>query len=216
MRLYIGAVDALSERCDVLGKTWVWWATTLTDLDAPSWSGETRLPGWDVAALAAHATLLIRGLGFLASRPLDVEPAIPTAVDMLRRFNEPGGVATTSAEVVADMARRHAESMSPDELVAMFAVTGPEVVARVEAAGPIVVDYFGNGPVPIVEALSIAVLEAVVHGLDLCAATGASSSSIPVAAVAHTVGLLAAIADPAAFIDAATGRGPTDVLPVMR
>ena len=200
----------------MLGEAWSWWATTLSDLDSPAWSVDTRLPGWDVAALAAHATLLIRGLGYLASQPLDVEPSIPTAVDMLRRFNEPGGVATTSADVVADMARRHAESMSPDELVAMFAVTGPEVVATIEAAGPIVVDYFGNGTFPIGEALSIAVLEAVVHGVDLCAATATSTSSIPAAAVAHTVGLLAAIAEPAAFIDAATGRGPTDVLPVMR
>ena len=159
---------------------------------------------------------MIRGLGFLASQPLDVEPATETAADMLRRFNEPGGVAATSADVVADMARRQAESTSPDELVAMFAVTGREVVATIEAVGPIVVDYFGNGTFPIAEALSIAVLEAVVHGLDLCAAIGTSTSSIPAAAVAHTVGLLAAIAEPAAFIDAATGRGPSDVLPVMR
>jgi hypothetical protein len=31
----------------------------------------------------------------------------------------------------------------------------------------------------------------------------------------HTVGLLAGIAEPARFVDAATGRGP-DVLPVLR
>jgi uncharacterized protein (TIGR03083 family) len=209
-------VDALSERCDVLGEAWRWWATTLTDLDPAAWKLDTRLPGWDVAALVAHATLLIRGLGFLASQPLDVEPEAVTAVDMLRRFNEPGGVATTSADVVADMARRQAESMPPEELVAMFAVNGPEVVATVAAAGPIVVDYFGQGTLSIAEALSIAVLEAVVHGVDLCAALGASPSSIPTAAVQHTVGLLAAVAEPAAFIDAATGRGPTDVLPVIR
>jgi uncharacterized protein (TIGR03083 family) len=212
----VDAVDALSERCDVLGEAWSWWATTLTGLDPAAWKLDTRLPGWDVAALAAHATLLIRGLGFLATRPLDVEPPPATAVDMLRRFNEPGGVATTWADMVADMARRQAETMSPEELVALFAVNGPEVVATIAAAGPIVVDYFGQGAYPIAEALSIAVLEAVVHGVDLCAALDVPPSSIPGAAVRHTVGLLAAVADPAAFIDAATGRGPTDVLPVIR
>ena len=209
-------MDALAERCDVLGEAWRWWATTLTDLDSSSWSADTRLPGWDVAALTAHATLLIRGLRFLALQPLDAEPAMATAAEMLRGFNEPGGVATTSAEGVAEMARRQSESMTPDELVAMFAVTGPDVIAAIEAAGPIVVDYFGNGTFPIAEALSIAVLEAVVHGLDLCAAVGVPGSSIPPVAMLHTVGLLASLPEPTAFIDAATGRGPTDVLPVIR
>ena len=158
---------------------WRWWAETLAELDAGAWTRETRLPGWDVAGLAAHATLLVRGIGFLTSSPLDREPEVRSARDMLRGFNAPGGVATTLAEEIAEMARRQAASMSPDELVALFVVTAPEVVAAAEDAGPIVIDYFGNGTFPMSEVLSIAVLEAVVHGLDLSAAVGAPVDSIP-------------------------------------
>ena len=106
--------------------------------------------------------------------------------------------------------------MSPDELVALFAVTAPEVVAAAEDAGPIVIDYFGNGTFPMSEVLSIAVLEAVVHGLDLSAAVGAPVDSIPKSAMDHTVALLASLAEPAAFIDEATGRRAGPVLPVLR
>ena len=127
-----------------------------------------------------------------------------------------GGVATTLAEGIAEMARRQAASMSPDELVALFAVTAPEVAAAVQEAGPIVIEYFGNGTFPISEVLSIAVLVAVVHGLDLCAAVGAPAGSIPRSAMDHTVELLASLAEPVAFVEAATGRSAGSVLPVLR
>lgn len=212
----MGAVDAFSERCSTLAEAWRWWATTLTELNAPAWRLETRLPGWNVAALVAHASLLVRGLDVMSSRPLDTEPAVRSAHDMLSGFNAPGGVATTFADGIAEIARRQAASMSPDELVALFAVTAPEVIASLEEAGPIVIEYFGNGTFPIVEAMSIAVLEAVVHGVDLCAATDASAATIPQSPVEHTVGLLASMAEPVSFIDVATGRSSIDVLPVLR
>ena len=209
-------MDAFTERCRTLADAWGWWATTLPAVGQDAWRTDTRLPGWDVAALVAHATLLVQGLGYLATHPVDAEPAVGSARDMLRGFNAPGGVATTSAEGVAELARRQAASMSADQLVAVFAERGPAVIAKVRAAGPIVVEYFGNGTFPIVEVLSIAVLEAVVHGLDLCAATGISASSMPPAAMTHTVALLAGMAEPVTFIEAATGRTTADVLPLLR
>lgn len=209
-------MDAFSERCGVLDEAWQWWARTLPQLEAAAWTWETRLPGWDVAALVAHASLLVRGLGFLSSQPVDAAPALRSAQEMLKEFNAAGGVATTLADGVAEMARRQAASMSPDELVALFTVTAPEVVAAIEAAGPITIDYFGNGTFPMVEAMSIAVLEAVVHGLDLCAAIDASTASIPEAPMQHTVQLLARMAEAAPFVEVATGRSTTPVLPVLR
>ena len=208
-------MDVLAERCDVLGDSWAWWSSTLSALDATAWSRETRLPGWDVAALSAHATLLVQGLSILSAQPMPVEPSVRSARDMLRRFNAPGGLATVLAEGLAVLARRQAAAMSHDDLIATFAVTGPQVIASMQASGPIVVEYFGNGTIPIVEAMSIAILEAVVHGLDLCAATGASTDSIPSAAMRHTVELLATMAEPVSFIDAATGRVASPVLPVL-
>ncbi len=209
-------MDELTERCGTLADAWGWWATTLPAVGEDAWRTETRLPGWDVAALVAHATLLVQGLGYLTTNPVDAEPAVRSARDMLRGFNAPGGVATTSAAGVAELARRQAASLSADQLIDLFAERGPAVIAKVRAAGPIVVEYFGNGTFPIVEVLSIAVLEAVVHGLDLCAATGISASSMPPAAMTHTVALLAGMAEPVTFIEAATGRTTADVLPLLR
>ena len=209
-------VNAFSERCSALAEAWRWWATTLTDLDAAAWRLETRLPGWDVAALVAHTSLLVRGLSFLSSRPIDAAPAMRSAGEMLRHFNAPGGVATTLADEIAEMSRRQSTLTPPDDLIALFAVTAPAVIAAVEETGPIVIDYFGNGTLPIAEAMSIATLEAVVHGLDLCAAVDAPGASIPQSPMQHTVGLLASIAEPVTFIEAATGRSSTHVLPVIR
>ena len=209
-------VDVLAERCVVLGDAWDWWSVTLSELDAATWHRSTRLAGWDVAALSAHASLLVQGLSVLSVQPLPVEPSVRCARDMLRRFNAPGGLATTLAVGLAVLARQQAAAMSSDALVAQFGVTGPQVIATIEASGPIVVEYFGNGTIPIVEAMSIAILEAVVHGVDLCAAIGANADSIPSEAVRHTVELLASIAEPVSFIDAATGRSTDPVLPVLR
>ena len=211
----LAVVDAFAERGAMLAEAWQWWATTLTELDAAAWQRETRLPGWDVAALSAHASLLVRGLSVLSSQPLDTEPAVRSACDMLRGLNTPGGVATTFADGIAEMARRHAASMQPDGLVVAFTMTAPQVIANLELSGPIVIEYFGNGTFPIAEAMSIAVLEAVVHGLDLCAAVDWPASSIPPSPMAHTVGLLASMAEPVSFIEAATGRTSTPVLPVL-
>jgi hypothetical protein len=152
------------------------------------------------------------------SRQLD--PGTPAEVasarDMLRRFNAPGGIASASAGTVAEMARQQAQNLSRADLVKLFAVTGPDVIADVERTGPVAVDYLGNGTLPIAEAVSIGIMEGVVHGLDLCAATGVPGASLPESAVAHTVELLASLADPVDFIDAATGRRTAAVLPVLR
>jgi hypothetical protein len=116
-------MEVFAERSVILGEAWQWWAMTLTELDAAAWQQETRRPGWDVAALAAHASLLARGLGALSARPLDTEPTVQSARDMLRGCNAPRGVATTFADGIAEMARRQAASTRPEELAAAFSVT---------------------------------------------------------------------------------------------
>src|SRR3954452_7742647 len=202
----------------MLRDAWRWWAAALDGLDDAAWAAPTRLEGWDVAALAAHHAMFVQILDFLVAQTHDesATPEVPTAREMLRRINEPGGGATTAAQKGAEMARQQAQDRATADLVHVFAVRGPDVLAAVEKAGPVVVDYLGNGTFPVAEALSIGTLEAVVHGLDLCAAIGVGGDSIPEAAMAHTVGLLASLADPVAFVDAATGRTSAGVLPVLR
>jgi len=200
----------------VLAAVWQCWAQTLTSLDEPAWRNSTRLEGWDVACLVAHHAMLVQGLGGLALQRVDALPETNSAADMLGRFNEPAGIATTASSVVADMAREHAASRSTAQLVSVFVETAPDVLDAVRRAGPVVVDYYGQGSLPLSEAVSIVTMEAVVHGLDLCAAVGIGGQSLPAEATRATVGLLAAVADPVAFVEAATGRTTRAVLPVIR
>jgi uncharacterized protein (TIGR03083 family) len=208
--------DDLEARCAVLGDGWRWWATTLEAMDADAWTRPTRLDGWDVDALVAHHGLLVSGVGFLATQPVDAEPATTSARDMLRRFNSPDGIATTAAPAVAQMARQQAANVSREDLIARFVVEAPAVIASVRDAGPIVIDYFGNGTFPIAEAAAITIMEAVVHGLDLCDAIGHRPEDMPSSPVTFTTELLASLPDAVDFIDAATGRRSPAVLPVIR
>ena len=157
-----------------------------------------------------------RGLQYLVAHPVDAEPTVHSARELLTRFNEPGGLATTFASQVAEAARQQAAALPREDLVALFTVTAPEVVAAINAAGPIVVDYFGTARVPVEVPVSIATLEGVVHGLDRCASCDLSPTSIPPSSMDHTVQLLASMAPPVGFIEAATGRRDADVLPVLR
>jgi len=208
-------IDDLWSRCALLDDGWHWWGATLEAMDADAWTRPTRLEGWDVSALVAHHGLLVRGIAFLATQPLDAEPATTSAGDMLRRFNAPDGIANTGAEAVAEMARQQAASASREELTARFLVEAPPVVERVREAGPVVIDYFGNGAFPIGEAVAIAIMESVVHGLDLADAIEAAGD-LPGGPVRFTTELLANLADPIDFIESATGRRQPDVLPVLR
>ena len=209
------AADVLGTRCDVLAEAWEWWAGALSGLAPEDWERPTRLPEWDVHALVAHHALIVGALPALASAAVDADPTVPTARDMLRGFNAPDGAAHTLAPRIAGLARKQAEAQPPSALVERFAVDAPASVAVVRRAGPVILDYFGNGLFPLAEVLSIAILEAVVHGLDLARAV-ALAPDLPPAALAHAVGLLASLADPVTFAEAATGRTAAVVLPVLR
>jgi hypothetical protein len=67
----------------------------------------------------------------------------------------------------------------------------------------------------LVEVVRMAILEGSVHLLDVHAALG-TEPNVPDAALRMTVALLAHVADPIVFIDAATGRSSVNPLPVIR
>jgi hypothetical protein len=76
------------------------------------------------------------------------------------------------------------------------------------------VDYFGQAVLRLDEAVSIGIMEATVHLLDLQDALG-QPPHVPADGLAHTAALLAAMAPPMAFIEAATGRGTAELFPVL-
>jgi len=209
---------AFDDVVETLREVWSWWAEALAAIeqDEATWRRPTRLEGWDVAALVAHHAFLVQGLGVLAANPVERPAAVPSAEAMLRMFNDPAGAAVASADLVADIARQQAATTTPAEQVAVFRDSAPAVVDAIRTAGPKVVEYFGHGTFPLAEAARIAVMEGVVHGLDLSAALGTHRGSLPPRAVAASVTLLAAIPNALDFIEAATGRGTATVLPVLR
>ena len=76
------------------------------------------------------------------------------------------------------------------------------------------VDYFGRALLRLDEAVSIGILEATVHLLDLQRALGAPPD-VPAAGVERTVALLAEMAPPLDFIELATGRSSVALFPVL-
>ena len=204
----------LDEHLDTLGALWSLWAEQGRAMTDEQWRRPTRLGDWDVRSLYAHAGGWPFGLSRLVDRVRDAEPTHPSAAALLREFNAPGGVADSGREVVAARAREDGERYGTAEMVEAFAGTGPRAIVAARALGPVVVDYSGRGLLRLDEAVSIGVMEATVHLLDLRHALG-QPADVPAGALAHTTAVLVAMVPPVDFIEAATGRGAADVFPVL-
>lgn len=198
-----------------LRQAWRVWAIAGGSMTRAEWDLPTRLPGWDVATLYAHASAWPVMFDRLASAP-DAGPVTwPDASSLLAVFNQPGGQAESAAQQVSDRARRDVALHSRETLVDRFAGTGPRAVTKAVERGDAVVDYLDAGGIQLEDAAGIGLLEAVVHWLDLQAATGATGEMARTS-LRRVTAVLSAIPDPAVFIEAATGRTTTAVLPVLR
>jgi hypothetical protein len=122
--------------------------------------------------LYAHAAGWPVGFSRLVARVREVAPTRASAAGLLGDFNRPGGIATSQADRVAAAAREDAATYTPAQLIEPFSVTGPQAIATARQLGPVVVDYFGLAMLPMEEAVSIGILEATVHLLDLQRALG--------------------------------------------
>jgi hypothetical protein len=140
-----------------------------------------------------------------------------SAVQVLRGFNAPGGVASTAAPAVADQAARDAAQHQPAELAERFTGLGPVVIRRLRTARPDLVVPWPPTPsgVMLGEGLRIILLEATVHLLDVQRALG-QPPELPDTALAHTASLLAEVAPGVELIEVATGRSATSPFPVLR
>jgi len=140
-----------------------------------------------------------------------------SAVQVLRAFNAPGGVACTAAPAVADQAAREAAQHQPAELAERFTGLGPVVIRRLRTAKPDLVVPWPPAPsgVMLGEGLRIVLLEATVHLLDVQRALG-QPPELPDTALARTASLLAEMAPGVELIEVATGRSATSPFPVLR
>jgi uncharacterized protein (TIGR03083 family) len=204
-------------RIDTLEAVWASWAEVGGGLGTEQWSSPTRCPGWDVAALFAHVGVFPGAIVDPPPAPVGGNEPTVTAVDILRGFNVPGGVAHGMAEQVAEAAVSIAARLGPQALVAAFAENGPRAIdalRRREPASP--VPWPATGRMTTwAEALRIVLLESVVHLLDVLHSLD-RRPCVPASGLREAAHLLAEIAEPISFIEAATGRSVRSPLPVVR
>ena len=204
---------------DSLEQVWRAWAELGSGLDEQGWNTPTRLDGWAVRDVYAHyGPALTGGLAAVEGPEARAPLTHATAADVLREFQRPGGVAHTMADQLRDTAAEQARAMSADELLRPFTETAPKLAEALRGSSlDRRVDYGGAAVLTAREALRIVLLEGVVHYLDLAAALDLPAPG-PVGGrpLGDTAHLLADLADPLEFVEAATGRRPAQVLPVLR
>lgn len=201
------------DRLSTLEALWSVWAEHGRALTDEQWRQPTRLGEWEVRSLYAHAASWPVMLSTLTDRVRNAEPAVPTAAALLRYFNAPDGIAHTTRDKVAADAREDAAKHSTAEMLEQFAVTGPRAVTEARQLGSVVIDYWG-ALMPLDEAVSIGIVEATVHLLDLHSALG-RPADVPAEGLMHTAAVLVQMAPPVDFIEAATGRSTASLFPLL-
>ncbi len=199
---------------EVLADAWDRLARRCANLTADEWSAPTRCAGWDVAALVAHVCPDAALFDRLADAVIDGPAAVTDAAIMLRRFNEPDGVANTSADALAEQALAGARALTREQAARRFGEC-----ARILRDRPMpretVIAYPTVGSVTMAVIAETALMEATVHLLDLAHAVGGIEPSTE--ALAATRDLLIAVPNPAAAVEVLAGRAaPEAAMPAIR
>lgn len=202
-----------ADRLETLHLLWSHWAAQGRALTEEQWRRSTRLEAWDARSLYAHAAGWPYGFSKLVDRVSDTEPTYESAADLLRELNRPDGAIRRDDKRIAALASQDATTYTTEQLVEQFASAGPKAIDRAQRLGNVVVDY-GPAKMRLYEAVSIGVVEATVHLLDLHRALE-TTPDVPEAGLRHTVWVLSQMAPPVDFIEVATGRSPAPVFPVM-
>ncbi len=205
-------------RVDAIAATWDLWSSTGQDLSPGQWRAQSRCEGWDVACLFAHVSMFPLALSGPPPAAGDASAGpVLSAVEILANFNRPGGAAHALAGPVADQAREVAAGLSGDELVERFRDPAAAAVTNLRGADPeLVIPWPATGGgTRLEEGLRIVLLESVVHLLDVLRALG-REPALPSDALLDTASLLARLASPVEFIEAATGRGAINPFPLVR
>ncbi|WP_460973756.1 maleylpyruvate isomerase family mycothiol-dependent enzyme [Prescottella soli] len=199
---------------DLLIGLWRMWAKRAAELSDEQWTTETRLPGWTVRDVYVHVTPDVL-IAMLAAPAADGDAKVTSAAEMLRVFNADPVAAESLHAQLAEMVRQAATDVDRKTLVARFDAELPEAFERLSGLSRDTVI-----PHPMLESVSLgafldmAIMEATIHWLDVVDAVGGPEPEL--LALERARDVLAAVADPLAFIEAASGRSGGTVLPVMR
>jgi hypothetical protein len=116
---------------EVLADAWERWGHRCAELTRQQWATPTRCRPWDVRALVAHLCPDPAMFDLLDDAEID-GPAAVVDAGLLRRFNQPDGIAHTAADSLAEQAVSDSEALTPDAAVAWFTES-----ARILRATPI-------------------------------------------------------------------------------
>ncbi|MGO4203967.1 maleylpyruvate isomerase N-terminal domain-containing protein [Rhodococcus sp. TAF43] len=199
---------------DLLIRLWRAWAKRAGELSEEQWMTETRLPGWTVRDLYVHVTPDVM-IAMLAQPASDGVAEVTSAAQMLRVFNADSAISEPMHAQLAEMVRELAADARRETLVERFDVELPDGLARMTGlTRETVIPHPILGSVSLGAFMDMAILEATVHLLDVVDAVGGPAPETE--ALERTRDVLAAVPDPRAFIEAASGRSSGQVLPVMR
>lgn len=199
---------------EVLADAWERWARRCGELTEQQWSTTTRCTGWTVRALVAHACPDPAMFNTFHDAMIDGPAAETDAAAMLRRFNEPGGIAHTAADSLAEQAVSDAQTLSPDAVVTRFTECA-RILRTMPMPDDTVISYPVVGSTTLAVVAEVALMEATVHLLDLADAVGDVEPSTQALAAARD--LLIAVPDPTAAVEVLAGRAaPDNAVPAIR
>ncbi|WP_420880016.1 maleylpyruvate isomerase family mycothiol-dependent enzyme [Rhodococcus sp. (in: high G+C Gram-positive bacteria)] len=207
-------VEEFDRDRDLLIRLWRVWAKRAAELSDEQWTTETRLPGWTVRDVYVHVTPDVL-IAMLAAPAADGDAKVTSAAEMLRVFNADPAATEPMHAQLAEMVRQMAADIDRDSVVQRFGSDLPDAFERLTGLSRDTVIAH-----PILESVSLgafldmAIMEATVHWLDVIDAVGGDEPEAMALDRARDV--LAAVPDPLAFVEAATGRSGDPVLPVMR
>ncbi|MDV3124944.1 maleylpyruvate isomerase N-terminal domain-containing protein [Mycobacterium sp. 21AC1] len=202
---------------EVLAEAWERWAVRCGELTGSQWRAATRCGTWEVQGLVAHVCPEVGTFDALAEAIVAEPPAVTDAADMLRMFNEPDGVANTTADQIAERAVAEAPTLTPGLAAGRFTESAARLRSMPAMSTPqeTVIRYPIVGSTTLAVVAEVALMEATVHLLDLADAVGGVAPSTR--AVAATRDLLVAIPDPVATIEVLAGRrDPDAAFPAIR
>jgi uncharacterized protein (TIGR03083 family) len=199
---------------EALADAWERWARRCGELTPEQWSTPTRCSPWDVRALVAHLCPDPAVFDMLDGARTDEPPVITDGADLLRRFNEPGGIAHTAADNLAEQTVSDAEHLTPDAVVTRFNECA-RILRATSMSDETVIKYPVVGSTTLAVVAEVALMEATVHLLDLADAVGGVERSDE--ALTATRDLLIAVPDATAAVEVLAGRAaPETAVPAIR
>lgn len=192
-----------------LRELWTVWAHLGSALAPADFERPSLCADWTVKEVFAHHSQAVHRLAEFAGKPTDDPVDHPDATSFFNQFN----LRPDDAGLVRDMAKREAEAATVPELVAAFAVEGPQAVQKAHEAGDIVVQT-DEGRIQIHDYVRTRITESVIHLIDVYRPLGLTPN-ISAAGSDITAGVLLDFLPRVDFIEASTGRSDKRLFPVF-